>query len=245
MTAVYTSHAVSHRLLLGWCAWLLISWLLHLLLESPGRMWVMLADGTLVWRVPSEALGNVVLGMFQSMLIGIGLIWPLWRLNTPSIHSPGTETLNDAVVLFLVAQVVVLPMRLLMDLSPQQLLGTDVVFLLAVIAAGLCTWMGRGAVSPWGRTWAMGLCIAVLFGPWVLAYATGFTRIASYSFFDMLGSLGRMDTLVQGSLVRGVAVWCCLLAPAWAALAARGCNPAIENGGHGLNPLPPTPDNPL
>ena len=111
--------------------------------HTPTRTWVMQSDGSMSWRVPVEAFVPVARGLFVSALFGVGLFWPAWRLSQPTHPSVGIETAVDAAALWLVAQVVIWPMRLLMDFSVSRLTWIGVTLGVWTFVFALLVWAGR------------------------------------------------------------------------------------------------------
>ncbi len=174
---------------MGWCLWLLAGWLLNLLWDYPAGSWVETGDGLWRWKIPYDAFEQVVRGMFQTMLLGMGLIWPGWRLSLPPQPRAGLETAKDLAALWLVSQVVVMPMRTLIDWTATQALLISMSLAVWGGVFALWVWVGSGGGPAIRRAVAMGGCAVTLFGAWVIAYATGWTALLRYSPQDMLWRL--------------------------------------------------------
>lgn len=178
---------VSRPLLLGWCLWLLASWVANLVAYSPQRSWVMEIDGLEHWRVPAESFIPIARSMMVSIAISIGMVWPAWRL---SLSGPerAARTVSDGISLWLVAQVVVWPLRVLVELSLTDLALISATLGAVTALASVCITVGRRGGGPW-RAAAMLTCAAALLGHWLLAYAGSGTALTRLSPLSTLWSL--------------------------------------------------------
>lgn len=220
--------AVSRVLLLGWCLWLLASWATNLAIFPARRSWIVHGD-MLAWRAPAEAFIPVVRAMLISVAVGLILIWPAWRLSmAPSggERHAGRETAIDLVALWLIIQVVVLPMRLLADLSLARLGLISLTFAIWGAATATLVWLGRrprgpeGRGSTFARTAAMLGCAALLLGGWPIAYILGDTAPADFSPLHTLWTLcaGSPDPaaiLIRLAIVLGATIIVWVAALTW------------------------------
>ena len=191
---------VSRPLLLGWCAWLLGCWVVNLVAYSPQRSWVMEVDGLMHWRVPGELFIPVARGMMVSVGLSLGLIWPVWRLSLSEVQGVG-RIVSDGATLWLVTQVIVWPLRVLVDLSLTDLLSISFTLMAVTVLGGACIAIGRrGTGGAWRAAGAI-LCAMVLLGPWVAAYVTGRNSLARLT---PLGSLWSLSGGIHGD---GSAMW--------------------------------------
>lgn len=152
MDDVSNRAVVTREVLLAWCAWLLISWVTNL--------------GT---GAPEPAAR----GMLQSIMLGLGLIWPAWRLSQGYHPAPGRQLLTDLILLLLLAQIVLWPLRLLITWPIEQVLMIDAVLLIWGAAAGVCTWLGRRGTASFRRVAAMTASILLLTAGWLITAALG------------------------------------------------------------------------
>jgi hypothetical protein len=181
--------AISRTLLLGWCVWLLVSWSINVSLFPARKSWMLAPDGALLWRAAAEAFVPMVRGMLMSLAAGLMLIWPAWRLTFSSSEAAGRETTIDWAALWLVAQVVVWPVRLLADFSLGRLLAMDAAIAIWGAAAALAVWLGRRSESSIARAAAMITCAILAVGAWPAANWTGRPELAGYSPLHVLWAL--------------------------------------------------------
>jgi hypothetical protein len=149
-----SNRAVATReVLLAWCIWLLVSWVTNLGAGSPEP---------------------AVRGMLQSIMLGMGLIWPAWRLSQGYNPRCGWRIVTDLILLLLLTQVVLWPVRfVLMAWTTTQLLIINGVLIAWGAAAGLCAWIGQRGVSAFRRVAAMTVCVLLLTAGWLSAAALG------------------------------------------------------------------------
>jgi hypothetical protein len=180
---------LSRTLLLGWSLWLLVSWSINLALFPARRTWVIMGDGVLLWRTPAEAFIPMVRGMLVSVLLGLMLVWPVWRLSQASDPRPGRRVVLDLLSMWLIAQVVIVPLRLLADL-PAPRLGLISLTLAAWGAAtGVVVWIGWWSQLALRRSAAMLACIALVSGAWPVAVVLQQPALAAASPFQTLWSV--------------------------------------------------------
>ena len=183
-------HRLSRRVLVGWCVWLLVSWALNLALDPPLN--------APAWGIP-EVLTPAVRGTMQSIILGLGLVWPAWRLSqNRTSHEEGNgggsggggggggrEIVTDLTGMLLVAQVMVWLLRLLMGWSIPYTLLIALTLIVWAVAFGVCVWAGRLGGEP-GRVVAMIACAALLAGGWLITALTGLVAFAAWSPMHML-----------------------------------------------------------
>ncbi len=163
----------SRPLLMGWAVWLLVSWGLNLGIDSP------------VWMT-SEALVPAVRGLMQSAIAGLVPGWPAVRLSQRRPDEPGLRLLVDCVLLLLVFQIVLWPLRILVDWPIGKTLLVDGVFIAWGLAAGLCTYVGWSIGTRAARAAAMVTCAALLGGGIVWVALTNQADAAYWSPVYML-----------------------------------------------------------
>lgn len=155
---------ISPALLLGWLGWLVISWIVNLLLD-PLR--------------PVEGLGRdiaipPVRGMLESMIVGLVLIWPAWRLSQRNSTQPGLQTLSDLLALLVIAQLPLWAMSaFIIDWPTAQALRIDAILLVFTTAAALCIWTGCTLNCGASRFAMTVVCALLLTGGWLAMAATG------------------------------------------------------------------------
>ncbi len=164
---------MSGTLAVAACAWLLASWLLQAKLHG-GLVWIVsgalraVPGGTLL-GAPVETrppMAPMVRWMMQSVLLGIGLAWPAWRLSIrrPKGRRIGAEVLADAVVLLAITKLVVWVMPVHVDWSKLQTLLVDATLTVWLLPIALWIYLGRHADTEAARAGFMGLCVATLLG---------------------------------------------------------------------------------
>jgi hypothetical protein len=161
---------LSRPLLMAWCCWLLGSWLVNIDIDAP--RWI-----------SDDALIPAARGMFISMVIGLGLIWPAWRLSLPLRPgaAPGLQVATDAISLLAIAQLVIWPLRALLGWPAEMALLIDSALIVWTGAAALCVWGGLAGRSPAARSAGMAMAAIVLFGGPLLAAMTGAVEPARWS----------------------------------------------------------------
>lgn len=130
MTTV-SNRPISQPLLLAWCTWLLANLLLYLL-PYPTVM-------TTQW-------------FLQTVMIGLVLIWPTWRLSQDHSDAGEWHVLSNWLCLVLVLQVTVWPMRYLLD-HPAQPNVSDMAWSIqrtALIVLTFVTW-----------SWLVAACVRI------------------------------------------------------------------------------------
>ncbi len=173
---------VDRPLLIGGCAWLLISLVLNRGMDSTTWM----GHGDPASLVPAMR------GLLQSVMIGIGLIWPVWRLSGPTPRHPGLRLLGDAMLLVGVTEAVILlehiqllelqpGMRTIHTWSATQTLLIGLTLAVWTLPALLWTWVGLTRETGVSRTAAMFALILTLTGGWILAGLLGTTATATWS----------------------------------------------------------------
>lgn len=199
-----TFRHVSRQLVVAWCAWLLLSWAVNLAVDPQ-----LVAD--LLWKGHiaefAERMSPAVRGMLVSVMIGLGLMWPAIRLSQPPIGAAGL--VQDWMGLMLVCQIVVWPMRVMVEWSLERTLVVDLQIAVWAAAIGVAIWFGtRHGTNPTTRFLAMAVCVLMLLGWFPLAAVTGNLNIAMWSPYYALWTLAR-DTDPQqltDALMRTLAV---------------------------------------
>jgi len=136
----------THVLVLGWCLWLIGSWVAVLLVDStqPAVRW-----------------------MVFSALLGLMLLWPAVRLSQAAGRDDGARTwvvLRDWVALLLVFQAVVWPLRVNANWTLAQTALIDATIAgWSLLAGAVLAWgLGRGTAGR--RSMAMAVCLLLLVG---------------------------------------------------------------------------------
>lgn len=142
----------SRHVVLYWCLWLLGSWAVSLWLYN---------------------LTQASQLMMLATLVGLLLIWPVYRLTDrvrigvggqqgrPSLHG---VVLMDWVSLLIVCQAVFWPLKMVNNWPWQQALWLNAALVSWSLAAGLMIVWGRSVRGVWARWVAMLLCILMAFG---------------------------------------------------------------------------------
>jgi hypothetical protein len=202
----------SRGLVVGWCAWLLISWVLNLIIDGPTSITgpsgerLVEADGF----VPS------VRGLLESMAFGLLLVWPAWRLSEPDGRWPGRRVIADLVPLLLVIQVVLWPLRLVMPWSITQTALIDATLAAWAAAAAMCVWVGLLVDTGAARAAAMLAAAIMPTIGWVITAITRETFGASWSPFYQLWMLASANPAMRaGVLGWRLGVLAMLVGMAW------------------------------
>lgn len=149
-------HSSRHVVLL-WCLWLLGSW------------------GVALWRYDLTQASQL---MMLAVLLGLLLIWPLYRLSEsvgpgrPGVSSKvpdsdgylQTYVLVDWVSLLIVSQAVFWPLQVVNDWPRYQTQWLNLSLVAWSLMAALFVAWGCGRRSAWSRGVAMALCIALAGG---------------------------------------------------------------------------------
>ena len=123
----------------------------------------------LLWRAPAEAFIPMVRGMLMSVAVGLMLVWPAWRLGSAGRRSAGRQTAIDLAAMWLVLQVVIIPLRLLADYAAARLVLMGLTIGVWGALTAIIVWVGRWSESSLWRAAAMLICAAIVFGVWPLA----------------------------------------------------------------------------
>ena len=164
---------LSPELVLGWSLWLLLSWAVNWAIDTP------------VWH-RAESLAPAVRGLTQSMMIGIGLMWPAWRLSHTNREFVGRRTLVDLAWLLIVAQMVLWIVGGGLRWSDSHTLLVGAVVCVHGTLIAVIVWAGWRLPTGWGRAVAMAGCALVLGGGLLLTAATGEPEPARWSPLHML-----------------------------------------------------------
>ena len=187
---------VTREVLLAWCLWLLISWVTNLGAGSP------------------EPAAR---GMMQSVMVGLGLVWPAWRLSQGYNPRGGWQIATDLLLLLLLTQVVLWPLRLLIEWTMAQILMIDAVLTVWGAAAAVCAWVGQRGVSSVRRVAATTACVLLLTGGWLAIAWAGDPWPVHWSPLYMLWRLSEPHTAYDAaSLGWRLSVVAGLTATAWA-----------------------------
>ncbi len=193
--------------------WLIGSWILAMGLRTPVHP-------------NSASFTPGVRLMMLCITVGIMIGWPLMRLSQAKARWPIRQTILDVIVLLLLVQVVIWPLRLVTDWSTMRTaamaatLGCWLLFVGAIVAGAIVT------DRPGPRMLAMLACIAVsLLGPalTLLGVVTGANWMSLIELSPLMavhtlgqgGSIPPPDeqwTLITLLAVGGVFVWAALLA---------------------------------
>lgn len=162
---------ISRQLILAWSVWLLASWAVNMSIDGPTT-------------VTSDSMLPVVRWMLQSMALGMYVMWPAWRLSLANAYYGGREVIGDLIGLSLLIQLVVWPMRLLLDWSISQTLFLNLSLIIWAIPIGL--WISWGLVwsttMGWaGKMAAMLLCVATVIAGPLLAIGYGELSLVAWN----------------------------------------------------------------
>lgn len=144
-------HTSRHVVLL-WCLWLLGSW------------------GVSLWRYNLTQASQL---MMLAMMVGLMLIWPVYRLGERPESDPEQEdhrpalhavVLLDWMSLLIVCQAVFWPLKLVNEWPWPQALWLNGSLAAWSLAAGLMIVWGRSIDAMWSRFGAMLMCILIAFG---------------------------------------------------------------------------------
>lgn len=196
----------------GWCAWLLGSWAVNLLIDAP--RWV----GSYGNMMPGDLYIPAVRGMLQSILLGLGVAWPMWRLSerTATAAPVGIQTAVDLASLLLVVQVVLWPLQYVVSWAFEQTALIAMALIVWSSAFGLCVWVGRRLDTPRARGGAMAACVAMLIGGWGLSVVWHEHEAAAWSPTYMLWTLCDRVTLAElNAATQRLMVIAGLVAAAW------------------------------
>lgn len=197
---------MSPELVLGWSMWLLISWAINWGIDTP------------VWG-RSESLIPAMRGLTQSMMIGIGLIWPAWRLSQVNREFAGRRTLVDLAWLLIVLQAVLWILANGLNWSTEHTVIIDAVICTYAAAVAVCVWAGWRMAPGIGRSVAMIGCTAVVGLGLVVTAMTGQMEPARWSPFYLLWALVDPFHRVAGEAVFARLQWVGILtAVVWLAL---------------------------
>ncbi|MAE61099.1 MAG: hypothetical protein CMJ49_07060 [Planctomycetaceae bacterium] len=209
MTSV-SNRPISQPLLLAWCGWLLASLLLHLMLAGAGAFEV------------REGLIQPIQRMLQSVMIGLVVIWPTWRLSQAHRDEGEWHVLSNWLCLVLVLQVTIWPLRYLIGQSDalgwsvQRTWVIDLTFVAWswLVAAWVRLGVRRG--TPAARSIVLVIIILLLLAGPLVATWTRRPEIGAISPYVSLWRLAdpyvRLETAVEvsrsaGVAVLGIAVW--------------------------------------
>jgi len=159
-----------------WSAWLLVSWTLQLG-HSDARV------------VDDDALMLAARGLLTSMMLGLTLIWPAWRLSLPMYGPAGWQTLVDAAALLCIAQLVVWPLGALLYWPLELTLIIQAVLFTWTAITGLCIWGGLVGDSPASRSAGMALAAALALGGWLATALTGWLGPVQLNGYYMIWTL--------------------------------------------------------
>ncbi len=198
---------------MGWSVWLLLSWAVNLAIDPPLMSGVIFGDHVAEF---GQRVTPAVRGMLMSMIVGMGLIWPVVRLSQSSIG--GLGVLYDWMGLMLVSQIVIWPMRIMLGWSLGRTLVIDLQLAVWTAAAGVMIWLGtRPGANGLTRGIAMLWCTLLLLGGLPMAAWTGSLDYAYWSPLytvwslvsdaepgDIAGATVRAAAVLLGSAAAGV-----------------------------------------
>ena len=175
--------------------WLLVSLLIHHALDAPSAHWLPTTDSL----VP---MGR---WMLTSMMIGLAVMWPLWRLSHDTEPFALARIVADAVCLLALAQVVVgcLSIDAYMRWSPVQLLLVDVTLTVWTALTAFGVWLGYRRAGVGRRLVAMAMCILLVIGGPVCAAWTGWALAARCSPLPTLWQLSERLSYGQSNVIAG------------------------------------------
>lgn len=142
----------SRHIVLFWCLWLLGSW------------------GVSLWRYNLAQASQL---MMLAMMVGLILIWPVYRLSENLREYPDDEssrpTLHSVVLLdwfslLIVCQAVFWPLKIVNAWPWPQALWINGAMAAWSLVAGLMIVWGRSGRAAWSRVVAMLLCVLITFG---------------------------------------------------------------------------------
>ncbi len=177
--------------MLAWCGWLLCSWAINWMIDGP------------VFTSNDNML-PVVRWMMMSAMLGMTLIWPACRLTWCCETKPAARAWWDFVCLMLVLQVVVWPLRLLVNWSNAQVWWINIV--VAAWSLLITLWVYLGLHNNHrGRTLAMIVCVLTLMVPVVIQRTSG---VPCHDPFTMLWIIcePRLSELPHDVMVNLVAI---------------------------------------
>jgi len=134
-------------ILLGF-AWLMVSWAMAMGFQPPLH--------------PSAASYEPgVKMMLLSLMIGITIAWPLYRLSQPPASRPILQTVLDLLVLLAMSQVVIWPLRLVTTWSRLTTAAMDVGLIAWTVLIGAIIASSIGSARRGPRTLAMAACLGL------------------------------------------------------------------------------------
>ncbi|MBI1375549.1 MAG: hypothetical protein GC159_22785 [Phycisphaera sp.] len=190
---------VSRTLMFGWCAWLLCSWAVNLTIDAP--RWV----GSYGNMQPGDLYIPAVRGMMQSILLGMTVAWPAWRLSerVPPNAPVGGQVLIDLASLLLVTQVVLWPLQHVVDWAFEQTVLSMMVLLVWSTPVAMAVWVGRLRGTVASRTAAMAACLTMLIAGWACTMLGWPYTTALWSPTTMLWTLSGRVTITAVDAIAG------------------------------------------
>lgn len=154
-------------LLLWWSLWLLASWVM----AFGWRWWIQPSIGTYITAAQR---------MMLSVMLGITIVWPLYRLALRPAHTPRLLPLVDWLAIFATLQVLLWPMRVPTQWSAADVLLLDAaIFAWGVLYAGLIA-LGMLDGARRHRAAVMILCVVVAAaGPALAALTASIDNLAA------------------------------------------------------------------
>lgn len=208
---------VSRPLVMAASGWLLVSWAVNLAIDSP-------------LRLTHDNMQPAVQWMIMSAVVGMGLVWPACRLTFTRTPYPAARALSDAVVLLLVFQVVIWPLRVLVEWTVRQTIMVDLAMAVWMVPVALWVCLGLRGGRVMRATMTV-LCVITLIGPAVARVVLPTDSASAWSVFEMVWYLTQPQRFVQlQTLVGPLAT-------------VAGVSAALWVIGLALAPRPGEPDN--
>jgi hypothetical protein len=195
---------ISRTLVLGWCGWLMISWLGCLAVFPPRATELHVARSAL-----DQAQRHLpaVRGTLIAAMVGISLVWPALRLTQHGITRPAMRCVGDLLCLLLVLQVVIWPLRVLVHWTGWQTLWIDLAVVGWSLPIGLWVYLGLRRGTSAARLLAMALCLATLLGLPLLSLLLDRPALASVNPIAVIWTITQpmtsqpVDDLIQQTMV--------------------------------------------
>lgn len=202
---------MSRPLVMAWSGWLLVSWAINLALDGPVN-------------VTHDTMLPAVRWLLMSAIVGIALIWPVCRLTQSDVRYPAVRAISDLIVLLLVFQVVLWPLRILVEWSTAQTMTINLA--IAAWSMPIALWVYAGLRSGrLGRTIAMGLCVATLIGPAIVRLMFNTASPGAWTVLEMVWFVSDPQNAMEISKVSmALSVVCGVSVVAWAVALLRAAS---------------------
>lgn len=174
---------VSRPLVMAASGWLLASWTVNLAIDSP-------------LRITHDNMQPAVQWMMMSAVLGMGLVWPVCRLTFTRTPYAAARALSDAVVLLLVFQVVIWPLRVLVEWTVRQTVMVNLAIAVWMLPVALWVCLGlRGGRAM--RSTMTVLCVSTLIGPALARVVLPTDSASAWSVFEMVWYLTQPQRFVE------------------------------------------------